>query len=138
MVPVNWLAVIVAAIANMAIGFAWYSDGLFGKHWRKLSGVSEGKPTQDWMIKMMVLGMAGALLTAYVLSHDTAFAQSYLGTTGVALGAMTGFWNWLGFMFPISLSGYLYEKKPIELVCINTGFWLVSTVVMGIIIAVWQ
>lgn len=137
-VSVNWLAVVAAALANMAIGFAWYSDGLFGKQYRKLMGVSEGKITQDWMVKMMVIGTLGALFMAYVLAHDTVFANSYLGTTGVTLGAMTGFWNWFGFMVPIMLSGYLYEKKPIKLVAINSGYWLVAAVVMGVIIAFWR
>lgn len=137
-VPVNWLAVIVASVANMAIGFAWYSDSLFGKNWRKLSGISDGKPTQDQMTKMMGLGLGSALVMAFVLSNATLFAQSYLNTTGVSLGLMVGFWNWLGFMFPILIGSYLYEKKPLNLVWINSGYWLASMLVMGVIISVWR
>ncbi len=36
-VPINYLAVVVAAIANMVLGFLWYGS-LFGKQWIKLSG----------------------------------------------------------------------------------------------------
>lgn len=137
-VPVNWLAVIAAAAANMAIGFAWYSDSLFGKPWRKLSGISGGKPTQNDMVKMMVLGLGSAFIMAWILTHSTVFAGSYLGTSGLMLGLMTGFWNWIGFMFPILIGSYLYEKKPLSLVWINSGYWLASMLVMGVIIAIWK
>lgn len=137
-VPVNWPAVIVAAIANMVIGFAWYSDSLFGKKWRKLSGVSDGKPAQGQMMKMVGLGLLSALFMAFVLSHAEVFAGSFLGTSGLTVGLMTGFWNWLGFMVPLLLSTYLYEKKPLSLVFINAGYWLVSILVMGVIIGLWK
>lgn len=137
-IPVNWTAVIAAGIANMAIGFAWYSDSVFGKQWRKLSGISSGKPTQNEMVKMMVLGLGSALIMAWILTHSTVFAGSYLGTSGVMLGLATGFWNWFGFMVPLLISSYLYEKKPLKLVFINAGYWLVSILAMGVIIALWK
>ncbi|MBI2593774.1 DUF1761 domain-containing protein [Candidatus Daviesbacteria bacterium] len=138
-VPINWLAVIAAAVSNMVLGFAWYSDALFGKQWRKLSGMTfEGKPTQNQMVKMIVLGFGIAFVMAYVLNHSTVFASSYLGVNGVPAGLMSGFWNWLGFVFPMLLSAYIYEKKPLQYVFINSGFWLTSMLVMGVIISVWR
>ena len=97
-VEVNWVAVIVAALAYMAIGFAWYSDALFGKVYRKEMGVSESsmKPGSDFMVKMMVLGTLSAIFMAYILTHNIVFSGSYLGTSGVVLGLSTGFFNWLG------------------------------------------
>lgn len=137
-VSVNWVSVIAAAIANMAIGFAWYSDSLFGKQWRKLTGISEGKPSGDAMAKMMAIGLGSAVIMAYILTYAMVFAGKFLGTSGMQLGVMTGFWNWLGFMVPVLLAGYLYEKKPFALFWINGGYWLVSLVVMGTIIAFWM
>jgi hypothetical protein len=32
---VNYLAVLVAAIAAMIVGFVWYSGALFGKAWAR-------------------------------------------------------------------------------------------------------
>ena len=44
----NWLAVIVAAIAYFAIGALWYSPPVFGTAWMSAGGVSaeeiEGGP----------------------------------------------------------------------------------------------
>ena len=80
---VNWLAVVVAAVAYMAIGFVWYSDALFGKTYRKEMGVSSDmKPGKDFMVKMMVLGTLSAIIMAYVLSHNVTFSGAYLGASG--------------------------------------------------------
>lgn len=137
-VPINWVAVIVAIIASQVIGFAWYSEALFGKPWRKFSGISNNKPSNEQMMKMTGLGILTAFFMAFVLSYAVVFAGSYLGERGFTLGLMTGFWNWLGFMFPILLGAYVYEKKPMKLVWINGGYWLLTVLVMGVIIAVWK
>src|SRR5262245_39542614 len=40
MLPINWLAVIVAAIIRMAVGFAWYSPPVLLKPWQAVTGVT--------------------------------------------------------------------------------------------------
>ncbi len=137
---VNWLAIIVSAVVYMAIGYVWYSDMLFGKQYRKLMGVSESsmKPGTDFMVKMMVLGTVSAIIMAYVLSHNIVFSGTYLGTSGVMLGLMTGFWNWLGYQVIIFINGYLYEKKSIKLTIINASYMLIALLVMGVILALWM
>ncbi len=45
---VNYLAVLVAAIVGMVVGFIWYSPKVFGKMWMKLSGVNpKDKPVPE-------------------------------------------------------------------------------------------
>jgi len=39
-VEINYLAVLVAAIASMALGFLWYGP-LFGNQWKKLMGFTD-------------------------------------------------------------------------------------------------
>ncbi|HXK35039.1 MAG TPA: DUF1761 family protein [Candidatus Paceibacterota bacterium] len=39
----NWLAVILAALATMIVGALWYSPFLFGKLWLRYSGVMPGQ-----------------------------------------------------------------------------------------------
>jgi hypothetical protein len=61
----NWLAVIVAALAFWVLGAIWYSDALFGRQWRAAAGVDEMKPTAQqivgnlvtWFISALVLGL---------------------------------------------------------------------------------
>jgi hypothetical protein len=131
-VPVNWWAVIVAALANYAIGSLWYGL-IFRKAWQKLSGVSEMKVTALGVI----LALIGALFTSYILQHAIFFADQYLKTSGVGGGLMTGFFNWLGFVAPITIGVVIYEKKPWMLWILTNAYWLISLLVMGIILSVW-
>ncbi|MCK9360950.1 DUF1761 domain-containing protein [Patescibacteria group bacterium] len=141
MIPViNYLAVIVAAIASIAIGFAWYGP-LFGKPWMKIMGFSKDSMTKaqkDSMMKNYILMTIGTLVTAYVLAHTTEFGMSYTRTYGVAGGLMSGFWVWLGFMAPIHMGDQLWGGKPWKLFAITAGYSLVSILVMGVILATWR
>lgn len=42
-VHVNYLAILVAAIANYVIATIWYA-AIFGKVWQKLTGITDMKP----------------------------------------------------------------------------------------------
>lgn len=132
-VPINYLAVVVAALANYIIGAIWYS-ALFSKPWQKLSGVSEMKVTAV----SVIVALVGAFLTSYILDHALIFASEYLKTSGVGAGLMVGFLNWLGFIAPVTVGVVIYEKKSWGLWAINNGYWLVSLLVMGVILSLWK
>lgn len=137
-IPVNWLAILVAAVISMVIGFLWYSPSLFGNQWIKLSGFTKEKMKGSTMGKIYGISFVVSLVTAFILTHALVFAGSFLGTKGVNLGLMTGFWNWLGFIMPVQLTGWLFERKPFNLFLINTGYQLASLVGMGIVLALWM
>ncbi len=40
-IPINFLALLVAAVAKMVIGAVWYSPPLFLRPWRRLTGITE-------------------------------------------------------------------------------------------------
>jgi hypothetical protein len=132
-VPVNLLAVLVAALANYIIGTLWYTV-LFGASWSKLSGIAEMKPS----IGPIVLGFIGALLMSYVLAHALVYASSFMSMSGIGAGLMCGFFNWIGFIAPVTLGVVIYEKKSWGLWCINNSYWLVSLLVMGVILSLWK
>jgi hypothetical protein len=137
---INYLAVLVAAISSIVIGFAWYGP-VFGKPWMKLMGFSKDdieKAKKAGMTKTYVLMAVGSLVMAYVLAHTTEFAMTYTKTYGVVGGLMSGGWTWLGFMAPIQMDEVLWNNKPWKLYFLNTGYRLVSMLVMGVILATWR
>ena len=139
-VPVNYLAVLGAAIASMVIGALWYGP-LFGKAWVNLAGMTEAQMNaakQKGMGKSYAIMFAGSFLMAYVLLHALVFASAYLGAYGAVSGLIAGFWNWLGFVAPVTLGAVLWECKPWKLWLINNGYYLVVLLVMGMILAVWK
>jgi len=133
---VNFLAVLVAAIAGIAIGAFWYSPAGFGKIWMKESGFSEeslDEAKKKGMAKSFILGFVASLVMAYVLAY---FVQ--IGGAGDIAGALQlGFWLWLGFIATIMLNGVLWEGKSWKLYILNIAHQLVSLLVMAIILVLW-
>ncbi len=130
--PINYLAVVVAAVVQYIIGSVWYA-ALFRKAWTKLSGLSEMKIT----VLSVVLSLVGSFLMSWILDHALIFANTYMKTGGVGGGLEVGFLNWLGFIAPVTLGVVIYEKKSWALWALNNGYWLISLLVMGIILAAW-
>jgi hypothetical protein len=137
MVPVNYFAVILAAILEMALGFAWYGP-LFGRPWRKMMHMpADMAGQQKGMAKIFAIQALGALLMAFIMAHALIFASAYLAETGVAAGIMVGFANWIGFVAPVTVGSVLWENKPWKLWFINAGYYLVSLILMGILLSLW-
>jgi len=138
-ININYIAVLVAAVASMAVGFLWYGV-LFMKPWMRMMGYTKENMSGMAMTpgKAYTLQFIGSLVMAYVLAHSLIFANYYLDASGAVAGVMAGFWNWLGFVAPITLGVVLWENKPWKLWFINASNYLVALVVMGVILAVWM
>jgi hypothetical protein len=138
MVDVNYLAIILAAISSMVWGSLWYGP-FFGKPWMKLMGINPKKMNVEpsEMGKLYGIQFLGSLIMAFVLSHALVFAKAYLGTSGLSAGLQTGFWNWIGFVAPVTLTTVLWEGKSWKLWLINNGYYLVMLSTMAIIISLW-
>ena len=131
-VPINYLAVVVAAIASYVLAFLWYGV-VFKNRWMQLTGITEMKPTA----KNIILALVGAWFMSWVLDHAAIFGNAYLHTGGVSGGLMCGFFNWLGFIMPLTMTSVLYEKRKWSLWVLDNGFWLLSLLVMGAILSAW-
>lgn len=141
-VPVNYIAVLVCAVASMVLGFLWYGP-VFGKTWMRLMGWDPNHPPhqkdgQNKANQGYAIAFIGALVTAYVLSHLIVFAGSYMNESGMSVGFSTAFWVWLGFVAPISLSSVLWEGKSWKLWCFNNTYHLVQLLMFGAILTKWM
>jgi hypothetical protein len=132
-VHINYAAVIVAALANYIIGSLWYGV-LFTKQWKTLSGISEMKLA----LGVIVLGLVASFLMSYVFDHALIFASGYMKMSGIGGGLMCGFFNWLGFIAPVTLGVVMYQKKSWMLWILDNAYWLLSLLVMGAILASWK
>lgn len=135
MPQVNLVTVVVAAVANLALGFFWYSPTLFGKQWIKLMGLTEQKleTAKKEMGKTYATSFISALVTGYVLGMVVKLAYSVTAVGGMKVG----FGAWLGFVAPVQMTEVLFSGKKWNLYYINTGYQLVSLMIMGAILAVW-
>lgn len=132
MFEVNWVGVLVAAVASMALGFLWYSPTLFGQQWSKLMGYTKEslEKAKKGMGALYALSTVGALVMAYVLAQVLTLAGSV-----TLLGSLkTAFGVWLGFVAPVQMTDVLFGSKKWNLYYINTGYQLASLLVMALVL----
>ena len=131
-VDINILAVLVAAVVNMAVGSFWYSKRLFGKEWAKLVGRKLEEMSGGGT--GYAVAAIGALIQAYVLAH---FVQ-YAGATSFWEGMITGLWLWLGFVAVVTAVHLVFEGRSWALWKINAGYFLVVLLINGGLLAAWR
>ena len=131
---VNYLAVLVAAAASMAVGFLWYGP-LFGNMWKQLANITDKDMKKMKMSPRtsMILGF----ITALVISCTLAHFLIYMNISGIADALMAAFLIWIGFVATVQIGSVLWENKPWQLFFLNTLHNLVSLVVMATILAMW-
>jgi hypothetical protein len=132
-IPMNGVALLVAAIIRLAVGALWYSPLAFGPAWRKTIGLTQDQVMRA-MLRAIAVDLIGSLLMAFVLVH----AVAYAGATTLLLGAAVGAFNWLGFVAVVLIATNVYEQRPLRSALITAGFNLVALVLMGALLAVWH
>ena len=123
---VNWVAVIIAAVAGVVIGFIWYLPQVFGRRWAAATG-RELPARGDVSRTFYVAGVVQSLVVAYVL----ALFISALGGASLVDGVVVAALAWIGFVAVGTLNTVLYEGRSLEYWMINAGYALVSLLVMG-------
>ena len=138
-IEVNIVAVVLAGIASMVVGFLWYSPMLFGNMWMKMMGhtAKSMKKAQQEMGMMYALSFVASLVTAYVLFHVMVMSQAYFNYTPMMAGLMSAFWMWFGFIMPVQFTDVLFGGKRKKLFAINTGYQLVSMLAMGLVLGMF-
>ena len=130
---VNYLAVIVAAIVAMVIGFAWYSPQVFGNRWMAYLGTTQAQLGNPGAMGMAV-GVVASLANAWVL----AVLAMNLGGTTIGNGVMLGVLCWLGFMATITAAEISFEKKSWGLWALNNGHNAIVQILMAAIVTAWR
>ena len=131
-VSVNYLAVLAAAIAAMALGFLWYGP-LFGKMWMKLMNIDK-KKIDEAKKKGMAMNYAIMIISTLVMSYTLAHLVKFLEVTNILDALRVAFWMWLGFIATVMIGIVLWEGKSWKLYCLNVTYWLVNLALMSAIL----
>ena len=136
MFDVSLLPILAGGVASVLIGMVWYAPRVFGAQWMKSAGLREEdtKVSAAVMARSVFIGFVAAVALSWVLAHFSLVWGAM--TFGSALEL--GFWVWLGFMMPLSLSPVLWERKPLLYGIINGGYWLAVAIVVSIIVTLWS
>lgn len=108
---VNYLAVLVASVAEFVIGAIWYMP-IFGSAWRDIHGFGklskkEQETAQKEMLPLLVVQFIITLLTTVVLAKFITMLPSY---SVYKLAVMA----WAGFVVPTQVAAVIFggtDKK---------------------------
>jgi hypothetical protein len=135
---INLLAVLVAAIATMVVGFLWYSPLLFAKPWMKEMGYdANDKARMEEMKRSAGPAYGGSFLASLVSAFILALFLHWLRAQSLEFGLMVGFHVWLGFVATVQFTSALFTKQSMRLFGINTGYQLVCYLAMAAILTCW-
>lgn len=136
---INFLAVVVAAIAAFVIGFLWHGP-LFGKQWLAMMNVpqSEVDAMRAKGMGPMIPTMIAALVQQLIIALVTAHLANALGIVGAVPAILFAVVLWLGYLAMPMLNGVLWERRKMDLYLFNIGYHLVSLVAVSLIVVLWR
>lgn len=136
-VAINWWGVILATLSTLVVGSVWYTKKVFGNSWVKLIGKTE-KQLAEGGVRPIIVTVIVSLVTAYVLAHVAFLSHKFFNNSWLQDSLTTAFWLWLGFVAARMITHDAFEHRPWRLTLMNTMHELVTLLVMGLIIGLFQ
>lgn len=128
---INWLAVLLAFLSSMAIGFVWYMPAVLGNRWMAAIGKTEedlkniGGGPGIWVPMMVAAALTAILLAVLITKLDLD-------------NAVAGGWFALVLALVFRAGGHVihngFAGRPAAVTLIDSGHDLVAMTVAGAII----
>ncbi|MDQ8758055.1 DUF1761 domain-containing protein [Sphingosinicella sp. LHD-64] len=131
MPEVNYIAVLLAALSAFVLGGLWYSPVLFGNKWAALTGQSEEVLKSGSMPVIFGGAFLLNLIAAFVLAMFLGpMPPSHATLAGLSVGLC-----WVAASLGVN---YLFERRPLGLWLINSGYFVLQFTAMGAIIGAFN
>lgn len=160
MLQFNFLAILVAALVPLIIGFVWYNPKVLGSAWMRESGMTEDKMKGANVGLIFFFTIILSLFIAFFMQFLTihqfgasgmiggdeanakpsyfAFMKDYgMAYRSFGHGALHGFIATLFLIFPLFAINSLFERRSWKYIFINVAYWAISLTIMGGIICGW-
>ena len=128
---INYLAVVVAAVASFAFGSIYYMAA--AKPWRNAIGKTEAEVKQNMTPVPFVVAIVSQLVMAYMLAAVICTIGDVTPETGVA----TGFSMWFGFVLTSMAVNHGFQGARRSLTVIDGIHWLAVLLVQGLVIGLF-
>lgn len=136
---INLVAVLLAGIAALVVGFVYYLPPLFGTIWathvKRYSGLSDADLTPanpTAMLRTMGLWLLTYLANALVLAVLIRATNTASIQEAIVLALITG----IGFGLTISSWPVIHARQPAGWWVINAGSYLLAQVVIAVVLTV--
>lgn len=165
---VNFVAVLVAALVPMIMGFIWYNPKVMGAAWMRETGLTEEKMKSANMAVIFSLSFVFSFMLAFSMQllvihqmHVASLFQHYekdmkdpstaVGSLFQTImtnygsefrtfkhGALHGTLSAIFILFPVIATNGMFERKSWKYIWINFGYWTICFLIMGGIVSAWQ
>ncbi len=159
--PINPIAIPVAAVAALVIGAIWYNPKIgFGNVWMQASGMTEEKMKSKIAV-IFGLSLVFAALLSVLLMQFTNHQWGAIGMVGgdpelakpsfdvfmadyggafrtFKHGALHGTMFGVLGALPIIGTIALFERKSAKYILVNSSYWIVTLAIMGGILCAWH
>jgi len=129
---VNWLAIVVATVASMALGFVWYM--VLANQWMAAINKTREQIMANNSATPYILAALMQLIMAYTLAL---FIPRLMGATTISNGLIVGFHAWLGFVITAMIINHRYQGNKWSLTLIDGGYLLGVLLVQGLVIGIF-
>jgi hypothetical protein len=157
---INFLAILVAAVVPILLGFVWYNPKTFGTSWAREAEMTEEKMKKGnitiifivslllsfilaFFVQMLTIhqfgaiGMVGGDPTIAEPSYDAFMADYGNAYRTYKHGALHGLLAGLFMFLPVIAINGMFERKSWKYILINGMYWTVALTIMGAIVCGW-
>lgn len=127
---IDYWAVVIAGIVGYAAGALWY--WAWSKPWMEAQGFTPESMKANQSPVPYLLAFVANLLMAWMLAG----VIGHLGIDAVTFrnGVISAAAVWLGFVATTQTVNYSFSKRPLKLLLIDSGHWLVVLLLQGAVI----
>jgi hypothetical protein len=132
---INWLAIVLAAVASMALGMGWYT--ILGSQWMAALGKTREELMPDGKASSMpfiIAALCQLVMAYFVLLLTRSIMDTSAADIQVMDAIMVGAHMWFGFVLTSMVINHAYQGQKWSLTLIDSGYLLGVLVVQGIVI----
>ena len=135
LLSINWFAIVLATVASMALGMAWYST--LGNQWMAALGktredlMPDGKASSKPFI---IAGVAQVIMAFVLLTLVRKVFDTSAVDVQVADAVLLGAQIWFGFMLTSMLLNHAYQGQKLSLSIIDGGYLLGIMLLQGCVL----
>lgn len=129
---VNYIAVIIAALAGFGLGAIWYT--LLAKPWMHAAGLTEAECKERNQGAARIVPFVISIVALFVMAWMLAGVMGHIGDISIRGGVITGFFVWLGFVITSMGVNHAFGGAKPMLTAIDGFYWLAVLLIQGAVI----
>jgi hypothetical protein len=134
---INHVAVILAVVAAMVVGFVYYMPAVFGRRWMELVGHTDESVQGGGPALLYPIVIAAGFVTAYALAGVTFLSYEFYGGGFLVSALVSGWILWLAFTAARLLVHDLFDTRSLQITALTALNELITITAMALVIGAW-